>query len=45
MLDKEKYEKEMEELKKEHPNVTILIEATEQEVDWLKQKTEKRKEE
>lgn len=38
MLDKEKYNKEMENLKKKHPKVVVLIEATKEEVDWLKQK-------
>lgn len=38
MLNKESYDKEMAELKKKHPKVTVLIEATKEEVDWLKQK-------
>lgn len=38
MLNKESYDKEIVDLKKKHPKVTVLIEATEEEVDWLKQK-------
>ena len=38
MLDKEKYSEEIVSLKKKYPKVTVLIEATKEEVDWLKQK-------
>ena len=38
MLDKKKYNDEIADLKKKHPKVTVLIEATKEEADWLKQK-------
>lgn len=41
MLEKEKYDKEMVDLKKKHSKVIVLIEATKEEVDWLKQKKKK----
>lgn len=41
MLNKESYDKEIVDLKKKHPKVTVLIEATKEEVDWMKQKKEK----
>lgn len=42
IFDKEKYDKEMVELKKKFPEVTFLVEATENEVDWLKQNRKKK---